>query len=123
MNEISSVEKVKKELVRKIKNYRIQQNLTQKEFSLKSGITLSTYKSFEQKGKGNFENFLIILYTLDKLHELDNLLQDSKNVVKNSNVRQRVRKEQKQIKRKKKKAFDSSTRSKIGTLLKLMQEN
>jgi len=78
MFELYTVNEIKELMAKRIKQKRIIQNKTQKEFSLKSGIKLSTYKKFEKEGEGSFENFLLILQALGKIGELEKLLVNNK---------------------------------------------
>lgn len=102
MFELYTVNEIKELMAKRIKENRISQNKTQKEFSLKSGIKLSTYKKFEKEGEGSFENFLLILQSLGKIGELENLLIINnefsskkmvlaKNSKQNGHIRQRVK--------------------------------
>lgn len=102
MFELYTVNEIKKTISKRVKQERIKQNKTQKEFSVKSGIKLSTYKKFEKEGEGSFENFLLILISLGKIGDIEDLLAEkklfsSKNAVlakaskKEGLIRQRVK--------------------------------
>lgn len=58
--------KITKLSVKKIRAERIALDLTQEEFSNFIDIKYSTYKSYEQKGKITFENYIKILTRLKK---------------------------------------------------------
>ena len=74
MYEMKSIEEITTDFAKKIKQERLRQNKTQEEFSLKAGVKLSTYKTFENKAKGTFENFLLILKAFGKINELESIL-------------------------------------------------
>ncbi|RLA66738.1 MAG: hypothetical protein DRQ78_03625 [Epsilonproteobacteria bacterium] len=62
------------DMAQKIRTKRISLEYTQKTFSDKSGVSLSTYRIFEQSGKGSFENFIAILSALGSVSELESLV-------------------------------------------------
>ncbi len=65
------------DISQKIKTVRIGLNFTQEEFALKSGVTLSTYRTFEKSGKGSFETFIMIVTGLGRINELSRILVSS----------------------------------------------
>ncbi|MAC84371.1 MAG: hypothetical protein CL624_09575 [Arcobacter sp.] len=98
MYEIKTTSEILAFFAKKIKNERLRQKIKQDEFALKAGISLSTYKTFENKGKGSFENFIKIMIALGKVGELEKLLIEpefspKKKVIGGNNIKniQRVR--------------------------------
>ena len=77
MNEFSTIKEIMIEFAERFKKERLKQNITQEEMALKTGMSLSTYKTFEKNGKGSFENFISIMKTLGRVVELDALLLQS----------------------------------------------
>ncbi len=100
MYELLTTKEIQKDLAKKIKTKRLVLNYTQEDFAIKSGITLSTYRSFENSGKGSFENFIKIIYALGRINELDKFLEipsiSPMDIIKNKKLKieqkQRVRK-------------------------------
>ena len=74
MYELLNTKEIMSSIAQKIRKKRISLNYTQEEFSAKSGVALSTYRTFEKSGKGSFENFIAILSALGSLSELERLL-------------------------------------------------
>jgi len=74
MYELMNTKEIMSSMGQKIKTKRISLDYTQEEFSAKSGVALSTYRTFEKSGKGSFENFIAILSALGSLSELERLL-------------------------------------------------
>ena len=74
MYELLNTKEIMSSVAQKIRRRRISLNYTQEEFSSKSGVALSTYRTFEKSGKGSFENFIAILSALGSLSELERLL-------------------------------------------------
>lgn len=74
MYELKSIKDISKDMSNKIKQIRIALNFTQEEFALKSGITLSTYRTFEKSGKGSFETFIKVVSGLGRINELNQML-------------------------------------------------
>ena len=69
-----NISEISTELSMAIKARRISVNLTQKQLSEKSGVSLSTLRSFEQTGKITLKHFLSILRGLNILDQLESLL-------------------------------------------------
>ncbi len=65
-------------LGKKIKEARLSENKTQKELAAESDIPLSTYQKLEQKGEGSLKDFLKILIALNRINELETLLDHAK---------------------------------------------
>lgn len=74
MYELMNSKEIISSIAKKIRTKRIALNYTQEEFSKKSGVALSTYRTFEKSGKGSFENFISILSALGSVSELEILL-------------------------------------------------
>lgn len=65
-------------LALRAKNLRISQNLKQSEFSKNANLSSpTTYSNFEQKGAASLLNFIKIMRSFGRLHELENLLQQT----------------------------------------------
>jgi transcriptional regulator with XRE-family HTH domain len=88
------------ELGERLKARRVAANLTQRQLSEKSGISLSTIRNFEQTGKITLSNLIELLRGLNVLHQLDSLMplsgvkaEDILNVEKTKKIlrRRRVR--------------------------------
>jgi len=62
------------DIAQKIKKKRLALNHTQEAFALRSGVTLSTYRTFEKTAKGSFETFIAILSSLGAISQLEALL-------------------------------------------------
>jgi len=74
MYELINTKEIMSLMAQKIRTKRISLDYTQEEFSAKSGVALSTYRTFEKSGKGSFENFIAILSALGSVSELEKLL-------------------------------------------------
>jgi len=74
MYELINTKEIMSSMAQKIRTKRISLDYTQEEFSAKSGVALSTYRTFEKSGKGSFENFIAILSALGSVSELEKLL-------------------------------------------------
>lgn len=55
----------------RLKIERLRLNLTQKEVSLRAGISLRTYKRFESSGISSLPTFVAVLRVLNRLRMLD----------------------------------------------------
>jgi len=102
--------KVEKKLIlaaKKVRAERIALDLTQEEFASFTDIKYSTYKSFEQKGRISFENYIKILININKLEQFDKFLDGfefneqkeriGKNIENNEFLRPIIKAEQKRI--------------------------
>ena len=74
MYELMNSKEIISSMAKKVKTKRIALNYTQEDFSKKSGVALSTYRTFEKSGKGSFENFIAIITALGSVSELERLL-------------------------------------------------
>lgn len=64
-------------LALRAKKARIAANETQSEFSKKAKLSsATTYSNFEQNGRISLINFIKVIRTLGRLHELENLLEE-----------------------------------------------
>ncbi len=70
----SKIDELLIQTCRSVRNERIALGLTQKEFSGFVGLKYATYRHFEQEGKISLENFLQILYALNKEIEFKRFL-------------------------------------------------
>lgn len=60
-----------KALAKRVKQRRLELNLTQEGLSTKAGITLAAYRRFEQTSKISLDGLLQIAYALDALNDFD----------------------------------------------------
>lgn len=60
-----------KALAERVRQRRLELNLTQEGLSAKAGITLATCRRFEQTGKISLDGLLQIAYALDALNDFD----------------------------------------------------
>ena len=74
MYELMNHKEIMLDIAKKVKSKRIALDYTQEAFSAKSGVALSTYRTFEKSGKGSFENFIAILTALGAVSELERFL-------------------------------------------------
>lgn len=58
-------------LAGRIRSERLKRRLSQEQAALKAGMSLRTYKRFEQSCGGNFENFVNVLRAFDRLRILE----------------------------------------------------
>ena len=65
----NQIDKILKSASKKIRAERIALELSQEEFADFVNIKLSTYKTFEQKGKITFENYVKILIKINKIEQ------------------------------------------------------
>ena len=70
----NQINKILKSASKKIRAERIALELSQEEFADFVNIKLSTYKTFEQKGKITFENYVRILIKINKIEQFKNFL-------------------------------------------------
>ena len=80
----------------RFKDYRLRSNMTQKEVSKQSGITITTIHKFENGVSGNVSlgTFLLLLKAIGQIDALDELLPDlptSAYLIKNEKKVQRIR--------------------------------
>ena len=71
----SSVQKILMVASKKIRAERIALELSQEEFANFVDIKYSTYKTFEQKGKITFENYVKILIKINKEEQFNKFLE------------------------------------------------
>lgn len=64
-----------KELAGKCRELRLRQNMSQQEVSERAGIALRTYRRFEQEGQIALERFVAVVRALNRLPELERLLE------------------------------------------------
>ena len=61
---------------KKLKEWRLEMNLSQTDMAEKTGISLTTYLNFEHGKGGSMSNFLRILRILNRLDSLDVFFQE-----------------------------------------------
>ena len=88
-----------KKIADNLKSQRIQKNLTQKELSERSGVSLASLRNFEQKGEIALQRLVQLAIALDATEGLSELFAPQKhetlNEFLNSNInkkRQKLRK-------------------------------
>ena len=80
----------------RFKDYRLRSNMTQKEVSKQSGITITTIHKFENGASGNVSlgTFLLLLKAIGQIDALDELLPElpaSAYLIKEEKKVQRIR--------------------------------
>lgn len=66
-------EEIAMEIASRVKNIRKSKKLTQKELSIKCGVSYGSIKRFEQTGEISFISLIDIARSLDILDQLENL--------------------------------------------------
>ena len=98
MQELTS-QAILKELARRVKNYRVDMELSQAEFAQKAGISLRSVVNFENGADVKFSNFIKILKVLELADNLELLVPDvtkrPSSFLETKKHKQRVRKKQK----------------------------
>lgn len=101
MSELSELE-VLEEIGGRIRNLRIQKNMTQEELAKKSGISFTTLNRIENGEDTKFSTLVRILIQLGLDDNLDHLVPkpapDFKKLYEGEKTRQRVRKKQAEVK-------------------------
>ncbi len=70
---------IMEDLASKIKNKRLELNLTQEGICSRSGVSLGSLKRFESTGQISLESLLKLAHAMGELSEFDTLLQPKKN--------------------------------------------
>ena len=91
-----SIPELIKHLGARFKDYRLRSNMTQKEVSEQSGITITTIHKFENGASGNVSlgTFLLLLKAIGQIDALDELLPElpaSAYLIKDEKKVQRIR--------------------------------
>ena len=68
------------EIAAKHRHLRKKAKLSQAELAERSGVSLGSIKRFESTGKISLESFLKLLHVLDRLADLDAVLQPRENI-------------------------------------------
>jgi len=68
-------EEISQDLAKKLKTLRLQKRWKRSTLALRSNVTEASLKRFEQTGKVSMENFLKLVFALDRLDELQTILQ------------------------------------------------
>lgn len=68
---------VSQEVADRCRTLRLEQNLTQEEIAQRSGISLRTYRRFEQEGCISLQRFISVIHSLGRIAELESLLAPS----------------------------------------------
>jgi transcriptional regulator with XRE-family HTH domain len=64
-----------REFADKCRDLRLFQNMSQEELAARAGISLRTYRRFEQEGQISLERFVAVARALNRLPELEKLLE------------------------------------------------
>lgn len=64
-----------REFADKCRRLRLSQNMSQQELAARAGISLRTYRRFEQEGQISLERFVAVARALNRLPELEKLLE------------------------------------------------
>jgi Helix-turn-helix. len=62
-----------KEIANKVKERRLEENLTQKAFAKRAGVGYDTYRKFENTGEITLRNLLLCAIALDDVEDFKNL--------------------------------------------------
>ena len=125
MYKFDTTTEIMNDFSKKIKFERIKQKITQEDFSIKSGITLSTYKTFENKGKGSFGNFIKILKAFGKEDQLKQILEEELFSPKSATLNKKELNQKKRVRTKQvftKEDSNDKKITKIGSLLNRLQK-
>ncbi|SMC60719.1 hypothetical protein SAMN02746065_105135 [Desulfocicer vacuolatum DSM 3385] len=68
-------EEISQELAQKLKALRLQKRWKRSTLAIRSNVTEASLKRFEQTGKVSLENFLKLVFALDRLDEMQAILQ------------------------------------------------
>ena len=71
----NDIKKILRAASKKVRAERIALELSQEEFANFVGIKYATYKTFEQKGKITFENYVKILIKINKIEQFNKFLE------------------------------------------------
>jgi len=92
---LNGVTDVLKEIATRVKDRRLQLELTQQGLAHRSGVSLGSIKRFEQSGKISFESLVKIAFVLDMHHQFEEFFQPQEvyksldDVMKTEKKRQR----------------------------------
>ena len=62
------------ELVMRCREIRLSQNFTQQEMAARAGLSLRTYRRFEQEGQISLERFVAVVHALNRMGDLEEIL-------------------------------------------------
>jgi transcriptional regulator with XRE-family HTH domain len=84
------------ELASRCRAVRLMQNLTQQEVAARAGISLRTYRRFEQEGQISLERFIAVAFALNRAGDLESLMvpppvQDLRELDRPEPLRKRAR--------------------------------
>jgi len=68
-------EEISQGLAKRLKSLRLQKRWKRSTLAMRSNVTEASLKRFEQTGKVSMENFLKLIFALDRLDEMQALLQ------------------------------------------------
>lgn len=97
LDDILTPNQVAAELAHKVKQCRLSMRLTQAELATKAGITLATYRRFEQSAQISLQGLLQVAFALDCLRDFDSLFarkwQSIDDMLNDTNPPKRVRRD------------------------------
>lgn len=70
---LKTIEELSKEIATRLKTIRKSKKITQKDLSIRSNVSLSSIKRWEEDGEISFISFIKIVRTLGVEGEIDNL--------------------------------------------------
>ncbi len=62
------------ELAERWREVRLSQNLAQQELAERAGLSLRTYRRFEQEGQISLKRFVAVVHALNRLGDLESIL-------------------------------------------------
>ncbi|MCF7848894.1 MAG: helix-turn-helix domain-containing protein [Kiritimatiellales bacterium] len=72
---LKTISEVASELADRCREVRLSQNMTQQEVAARAGISLRTYRRFEQEKQISLERFVAVVHALNRMGDLESLLQ------------------------------------------------
>lgn len=91
-----TLEHILHELAKRIKQRRLELNLTQKEFAKRAGIGYDAYRSLEVSGDTSLKNIVLIAFLLDDVETINQLFtqrnyQSIEEIIKENQIKTRKR--------------------------------
>lgn len=74
---LKTIEELSKEVASRLKAIRKSKKITQKDLSIRSNVSLSSIKRWEEDGEISFNSFIKIVRTLGVEGEIDNLFRNN----------------------------------------------
>jgi len=91
-----SPDSISKKIAARVKQKRLEHNLTQKAFSKRAGVGYDAYRNFENTGDITLRNLLLCALALDEAEGFDNLFrsefyQSIDDLLRTTDIKQRKR--------------------------------